>query len=293
MLAGRTLEFRLHGARLALCRGRQAHTLRGRALPSERAARVIAELLRRGDTGGRLRALFATHTGSLQLHSVDDAQLLRWLTRQLELPGRDKLMLVELDDAARRARAVQGEPSRAAQIAKAVAQQRPELGHHGRQYRLIAGADQSQAKSRHLFEAVAAREAQSVLLAIAEEAQPGSELTKLLREAAALIAEASQRPRDEALVLLRRERALFTSSSGDQAITPSQLRQAQQPTEWLELRFVDHAGEPMADEAYEVQLADGSVRSGTLDANGCAYLDGLPAGSCAVKFPAYQPKRAS
>lgn len=56
-------------------------------------------------------------------------------------------------------------------------------------------------------------------------------------------------------------------------------------TEWIEIVLVDALGEAVADEPYRVQLPDGSLREGRLDAQGRARLDGVPPGSCQVTFP--------
>jgi hypothetical protein len=71
--------------------------------------------------------------------------------------------------------------------------------------------------------------------------------------------------------------------------TPSQLRGAAAPAReasWIELRFVDDAGKPLAAQAFSMTLADGSTRRGTLDGSGSAYLDGIHPVSVASSFPA-------
>lgn len=55
---------------------------------------------------------------------------------------------------------------------------------------------------------------------------------------------------------------------------------------WLEIELLDEAGKPVPDAAYEVTLADGSVRKGKL-AEGKARLEKLPLGTCRVSFPDY------
>lgn len=57
------------------------------------------------------------------------------------------------------------------------------------------------------------------------------------------------------------------------------------PTTWIEIRLTDEAGSPVAGEPYAVTLADGTVASGTLDEDGLARVDGIPAGTCQVTFP--------
>lgn len=58
------------------------------------------------------------------------------------------------------------------------------------------------------------------------------------------------------------------------------------PTHTLELHLVDAAGEPVAGEAYRVELPDGRVVEGRLDARGVALLTGIVGtGTCRVNFP--------
>lgn len=57
---------------------------------------------------------------------------------------------------------------------------------------------------------------------------------------------------------------------------------------WLEIELVDEAGEPVPGVTYEVQSESGGpVKSGRLNANGFARIEGLPPGSCKVCFPDY------
>lgn len=57
-------------------------------------------------------------------------------------------------------------------------------------------------------------------------------------------------------------------------------------THTLELRLIDAAGEPVAGEPYRVELPDGHVVEGRLDARGVALLTGIvDTGNCVVNFP--------
>ncbi|MBL8240463.1 MAG: hypothetical protein JNM66_23785 [Bryobacterales bacterium] len=60
---------------------------------------------------------------------------------------------------------------------------------------------------------------------------------------------------------------------------------AAQPLDWIEIELLDSEGGPIAGEPYWVKLADGAVREGCLNRNGFARLEGIPAGTCLVKFP--------
>lgn len=58
------------------------------------------------------------------------------------------------------------------------------------------------------------------------------------------------------------------------------------PTHTVELSLVDAAGEPVAGEDYRVELPDGSVVEGRLDARGVALVTGIVGtGTCRVNFP--------
>ncbi|MCH9687569.1 MAG: hypothetical protein K0V04_39410 [Deltaproteobacteria bacterium] len=59
--------------------------------------------------------------------------------------------------------------------------------------------------------------------------------------------------------------------------------------DWLELVLVDENGDPVRDASYEVILPDGSMRIGSLDAQGRARLRDIPSGACEVRFPALGP----
>jgi type VI secretion system secreted protein VgrG len=54
---------------------------------------------------------------------------------------------------------------------------------------------------------------------------------------------------------------------------------------WIGIELVDADGKPVAGEAYEITLPDGSVRSGTTDDAGKAQERGIDPGLCQVAFP--------
>ena len=57
---------------------------------------------------------------------------------------------------------------------------------------------------------------------------------------------------------------------------------------WIEVRLLDEEGEPVPNERYRLELPDGSVREGRLDANGHARVDEVEnPGDCRVSFPDY------
>jgi type VI secretion system secreted protein VgrG len=60
---------------------------------------------------------------------------------------------------------------------------------------------------------------------------------------------------------------------------------AQKNANWVELELLDEEGKGVGNARYELHLADGSVKKGSLDGSGKARVDGLPAGACRVVFP--------
>ncbi len=58
------------------------------------------------------------------------------------------------------------------------------------------------------------------------------------------------------------------------------------PTYWIEIELVGEDGSPIPWEEYSVELPDGTIAPGYLDAAGFARFSGLPqAGTCKVCFP--------
>ena len=49
--------------------------------------------------------------------------------------------------------------------------------------------------------------------------------------------------------------------------------------------LIDEDGNPMANVKYEIELSDGSKRSGTTDSQGKVTIDGIKPGNCKVGFP--------
>jgi type VI secretion system secreted protein VgrG len=54
---------------------------------------------------------------------------------------------------------------------------------------------------------------------------------------------------------------------------------------WVEIELADDDGNPVPGEKYKVTLPDGSVKTGTLDQNGFARVEGVDPGNCKVTFP--------
>lgn len=60
----------------------------------------------------------------------------------------------------------------------------------------------------------------------------------------------------------------------------------EQDVHWIEVALVDEEGQPYPNEPYVLELPDGSVKRGRLDAEGLARVEriGVP-GSCKLTFP--------
>lgn len=61
---------------------------------------------------------------------------------------------------------------------------------------------------------------------------------------------------------------------------------------WIEIALVDDADppKPIPFKRYRIELPDGSVRQGMLDANGRAMFVGLDPGTCQVSFPDFDDR---
>jgi type VI secretion system secreted protein VgrG len=59
----------------------------------------------------------------------------------------------------------------------------------------------------------------------------------------------------------------------------------QEEKSWVEIELMDEADNPVAGEKYKITLPDGRVKTGTLDQNGFARVEGIDPGNCEVTFP--------
>lgn len=91
---------------------------------------------------------------------------------------------------------------------------------------------------------------------------------------------------DGRLVLLRACSQSVALSLEDVASAPllSELGDALEEHSWVAVRLLGLDGEPLSGIDYELTLADGSVQTGTTDANGEGRHDGIVRGSCIVTF---------
>lgn len=54
---------------------------------------------------------------------------------------------------------------------------------------------------------------------------------------------------------------------------------------WIAIKLEDHEGRPAMHARYTVKLPDGTETRGTLDKDGKARLEPVPAGNCEISFP--------
>jgi hypothetical protein len=54
---------------------------------------------------------------------------------------------------------------------------------------------------------------------------------------------------------------------------------------WIEIQLIGEDDQPIPNAKYVLTLPGGATKTGTLDANGCARVDGIPAGTCKISFP--------
>ena len=86
----------------------------------------------------------------------------------------------------------------------------------------------------------------------------------------------------------RRRRAVGLGSASEEATAaaPAAEERMKEATKtFFAIEAVNARGEAVPDLRYRVKLADSSVREGRLDDKGCARLNGVPEGSCALSFP--------
>jgi hypothetical protein len=74
---------------------------------------------------------------------------------------------------------------------------------------------------------------------------------------------------------------------GSQTIGSSSDNSSSQNTKlvWISIELRDKQGHPVPGEGYEIDLPDGTTRSGNLDDKGKAREDGIIPGQCKVRFP--------
>jgi hypothetical protein len=86
-------------------------------------------------------------------------------------------------------------------------------------------------------------------------------------------------------ILTNPVKAVLDMAIGDLPSAPPTALQPCQQTHWIEIVLVDQENQPAPGVAYKIVGPDGSLHTGSLDQNGFARVDGLPAGTCQVSFP--------
>jgi hypothetical protein len=81
------------------------------------------------------------------------------------------------------------------------------------------------------------------------------------------------------------EQPQTTPLQDEQAAKEEQATQQSDEQHWIEIELLDDEGQPIADEAYLVELPDGSKKTGRTDASGKARVDGVDPGTAKVSFP--------
>jgi hypothetical protein len=254
---------------------------------------AVREALRRFDDAVTTRAMsitweirdFLSHArlSGLVLCDTKDSHLVPIVRRAIE---RDDIVGLRKGE---KSKATHNETAEQRQLVRKIEQiVRTSFSHSGRQYRLVVDVDLAKTPSRDSYEVVDHDDAKRVLDGVAKQSGIVPELTALLGQAREKLTRNWHPPlQPDGLILLRRIRqsSAFVKDTGP-AITPSQMAKL---LDTIEISLVDGNGEPMAGEAWEIVLPDGSKRSGQLDESGRAAVTGIPSGNCSVTFPQLDP----
>lgn len=246
--------------------------------PSPTAIALVERFARRRMTDLRD---FAARTGlrCVALSRTDDSHLLD-LVRAAVRAGD----LV----AVRRTHGDQGDPSDDLRrlVRRVESAAHAGLRHHGAHYKLVVAQSLSATPERDSYQVVPQAQARKVLNAIAAQTSGQGVLAALLADADGKLSQDWRPPfSPTGLVLLRRTtRPAMLATAREPAITPSALRKLKDEG-WIEIAFVDGGGEPVADVAFDLRLADGQSKSGKTDKKGSARLEGITPGECKVGFP--------
>lgn len=160
------------------------------------------------------------------------------------------------------------------------------LDHQGETYILLrAGAPEQPLANRDSYETLSETELFSILGAWLASPGYDAQRTAALEELLAAAEAQRKRTGSTELLLLRRQRyyARMTEDNGS-AISPSQMRKALE-RHWVEVATVDSDDKPVAGVALEIQLADGSLRNLSSNADGFARLEPVPAGKVVIRLP--------
>jgi len=186
----------------------------------------------------------------------------------------------------------EAEPSRsgaAAPIVRRLHVTAREFVFEGERLRIIRAAQWPTMRPRHdrRYHALFRDDAQARLKKLAKWSMVSPDESLALAEAVALVAEPRHAPISDGILLIRIVvRPSVPARQREAAVTPSQLaREAAQQLTWIQIELVDAAGRPIPNEPYKVELPDGGIRQGALDAAGRAYIGEIKPGQCRVSFP--------
>jgi hypothetical protein len=68
---------------------------------------------------------------------------------------------------------------------------------------------------------------------------------------------------------------------------PSQVVKECGEKTWVAIELLNESGDPMAGEAYILELPDGTVTEGNLDESGKAGVNNIDPGQCRICFPRF------
>ena len=92
----------------------------------------------------------------------------------------------------------------------------------------------------------------------------------------------------------RSEALLESSESADETMSESgvdaQARECPSTT-WISIQLIGEDDEPIPNEMFSIEFADGGLYEGTLDSEGIASIEGVPAGTCYLTFPQIDGER--
>jgi len=71
----------------------------------------------------------------------------------------------------------------------------------------------------------------------------------------------------------------FGGGSAGQTVTPCKKKT------WVAIELKDNQGNPVPNEAYEIELPDGTKLQGALDEQGQAGVGDIDPGNCRIRFP--------
>lgn len=159
------------------------------------------------------------------------------------------------------------------------------FSHRGATYCLQrAGRADVPLANRESYETLSEAQLFAVLSELSSEPALEANKQAVLKELLAAAEDQRAKTGTTELLLLRLQRFYARAESAGPAITPAQMRKALE-RHWIEIAAVDPDGKPVSEVAVELQLADGSIRSATTDADGFARVEPVPVGSTTIRLP--------